>query len=121
MNKDTEVAQTAEVNALTKKVNQNMKISGIINLIIGIITIALCIAMSILRGFILQGVVSIALGIIYLYRTKKLADKAWEHMDILVILAIVNLFFGAFIPAIFIGLAIKNRHKINVKTNNSYL
>jgi len=118
---DAENSKGKNVQPLIQKVNRNMKIAGIINLIIGIITLIFCIAISTLRGFILQGIISITLGSIYLYRINKLEDKAWEHMDILVILLIVNLFFGAFVPAIFIALAIKNRHKINVETNNSYL
>ena len=121
MAEEIDKATSKDVQQLIEKVNHNMKIAGIINLIIGIITSNLCIALSVLRGFILQGVVSIVLGIIYLYRTNKLGNNAWEHMDVLIILVIINLFFGAFIPAIFIGFALKNRHKINVETNKSYL
>jgi predicted PurR-regulated permease PerM len=104
---------------LINQVNKNMNIAGWINVAIGILTLSLCLLSS-LRAFILQACISMILGFFYLYRTKKLKTKSWEHMDILIILLITNLFFGAFIPAIFIGLAIKARHQLNVETGKSY-
>lgn len=112
---------TDESKILIQRVNNNMQIAALINLVSGIITIPVSIFIPACKTLVIPAIVSICLGIYYEYRLKKLKIKAWEHIDTLIILAVINLFFGAFIPSILIALAIKNRHKANVVLDKSYI
>lgn len=109
-----------KIKSLSKKIIKNMKIAGLIDVIVGAFTIITCIFFPALRGFFILGVISTGLGSYYLYKNRKEQENAWNHLDIMVILLIINFFFGVFIPSIFIGLAMYNRHQINVLTNKAY-
>ncbi|MEK3575536.1 hypothetical protein [Lactobacillus crispatus] len=73
------------------------------------------------RAFMLPGVASLSLVLYYVYREQSLKHEAWQHLDVLVILLIINLFCGAIIPVIFIFFAIKERHQINKLSGKSYI
>lgn len=114
-------AKESKIINLQEKVQKNMLWAGIINLVIGIITILSSTLIPALRGFLFIGIFSALLGIFYIHHTKKLKENAWLHLDILVTLFIINFFFGAFIPSIFIALAVYTKHQINVINGTSYI
>ncbi|MCT7731187.1 hypothetical protein [Lactobacillus crispatus] len=106
---------------LINQVNKDMKIAALINLSVGTITLLTSIFLTAFKALLFPAIVTLILGVFYEYRIYKLKTKAWEHLDVLVTLALINLFFGAFIPVIFILFAVKNRHKANVLLGKSYL
>nr|UVZ00267.1 hypothetical protein [Lactobacillus crispatus] len=69
----------------------------------------------------LPGVASLSWGFYYAYREQRLKREAWQHLDVLVILLIINLFCGAIVPVVFIFFAIKERHQINKLSGKSYM
>lgn len=98
-----------------------MRIATWINLTIGVITIVIAIFSISYRAFMLPGVASLSLGLYYEYREQRLKHEAWQHLDVLVILLIINLFCGAIVPVVFIFFAIKERHQINKLSGKSYM
>ncbi len=109
------------IKVLNRKINFNMRIATWINLIIGVITIVIAIFSISYRAFMLPGVASLSLGLYYEYREQRLKHEAWQHLDVLVILLIINLFFGAIVPVVFIFFAITERHQINKLSGKSYM
>nr|WP_261467724.1 hypothetical protein [Lactobacillus crispatus] len=106
---------------LNRKINFNMRIATWINLTIGLITIVIAIFSIPYRAFMLPGVASLSWGFYYAYREQRLKREAWQHLDVLVILLIINLFCGAIVPVVFIFFAIKERHQINKLSGKSYM
>lgn len=98
-----------------------MRIATWINLTIGVITIVIAIFSISYRAFMLPGGASLSLGLYYEYREQRLKHEAWQHLDVLVILLIINLFCGAIVPVVFIFFAIKERHQINKLSGKSYM
>ena len=109
------------IKVLNRKINFNMRIATWINMTIGVITIVIAIFSISYRAFMLPGGASLSLGLYYEYREQRLKHEAWQHLDVLVILLIINLFCGAIVPVVFIFFAIKERHQINKLSGKSYM
>lgn len=110
-------AMYEEINSLEMRINFIMRLAGYFDIVYGIamalISVVVWGAMSL--GF-LQGVSSLILGILIIFRNSRLEENAWIHQDTILFLTILNLGLGFVISSLLILYVYLTRRKIEQMT-----
>lgn len=110
-------AMYEEINSLEMRINFIMRLAGYFDIVYGIamalISVVVWGAMSL--GF-LQGVSSLILGILIIFRNSRLEENAWIHQDTILFLTILNLGLGFVISSLLILYVYLIRRKIEQMT-----
>ena len=110
-------AMYEEINSLEMRINFIMRLAGYFDIVYGIamalISVVVWGAMSL--GF-LQGVSSLILGILIIFRNSRLEENAWIHQDTILFLTILNLGLGFVISSLLISYVYLTRRKIEQMT-----
>ena len=110
-------AMYEEINSLEMRINFIMRLAGYFDIVYGIamalISVVVWGAMSL--GF-LQGVSSLILGILIIFRNSRLEENAWIHQDTILFLTILNLGLGFVISSLLILYVYLTRRKIELMT-----
>lgn len=110
-------AMYEEINSLEMRINFIMRLAGYFDIVYGIamalISVVVWGAMSL--GF-LQGVSSLILGILIIFRNSRLEENAWIHQDTILFLTILNLGLGFMISSLLILYVYLTRRKIEQMT-----
>ncbi|MGP3399790.1 hypothetical protein ACTVPD_04030 [Lactobacillus crispatus] len=110
-------AMYEEINSLEMRINFITRLAGYFDIVYGIamalISVVVWGAMSL--GF-LQGVSSLILGILIIFRNSRLEENAWIHQDTILFLTILNLGLGFVISSLLILYVYLTRRKIEQMT-----
>lgn len=110
-------AMYEEINSLEMRINFIMRLAGYFDIVYGIamalISVVVWGAMSL--GF-LQGVSSLILGILIIFRNSRLEENAWIHQDTILFLTILNSGLGFVISSLLILYVYLTRRKIEQMT-----
>lgn len=114
MDKDQAYAQ---IDSLEYRINFIMKIAGYFDIVYGLAMIPIYgVVWGIFPIEVTQGVASLILGFLILYRNSKLAEEAWLHQDTLLFLTILNTILGFVFSSIFILVGYLTRRRIEKLT-----